>query len=222
MLFYPLYYFASRNPKRYGMLNKLRVLHSRICSFMAGIRFRYHYETTIDTNQHYIFCANHTSNLDIMILCILAHGKFHFMGKEELINNPVLRLFFNTIDVPVNRTSKISAFRAFKKVGENLEKGMSLLIFPEGGIHNDHYPPKLMEFKNGPFRLAIEKKVPIMPISIINAWDLIWDDGSKYGSRPGVCDIYVHKPIFTDNLELKADEALKAQVFDQIQSKLLS
>lgn len=222
MLFYPFYFLASKNPKWYGILNKLRVYHSRVCSFMAGIRFCYHFEIPLNTKQHLIFCANHTSNLDIMILCILAHGKFHFMGKEELKENPVLKIFFNTIDIPVNRNSKISAFRAFRKAGDNLDKGMSLLIFPEGGIHNDHYPPKLMEFKNGPFRLAIEKRVPILPISIINAWDLIWDDGSKYGSRPGICDIYVHKPIFTDNLDVKADEILKLLVYNQIQSKLLS
>lgn len=187
---------------------------------MAGIKFRFHYEEPIDINQHYIFCANHTSNLDIMILCILAHGNFHFMGKEELKNNPILKIFFNTIDIAVNRDSKISAFRAFKKAGDNLDKGMSLLIFPEGGIHMDHYPPILMEFKNGPFRLAIEKNVPILPISIRNAWELIWDDGAKYGSKPGICDIYIHKPIFTDHLDVKADESLKLQVFNQIQSKL--
>jgi 1-acyl-sn-glycerol-3-phosphate acyltransferase len=189
---------------------------------MAGIRFKFTFETLIDPKQHYIFCANHTSNLDIMILCILAHGRFHFMGKDELKSNPVLKIFFNTIDIAVNRESKMSAFRAFKRAGDNLAQGMSLLIFPEGGIEDDHYPPKLMEFKNGPFRLAIEKKVPILPISIINAWDLIWDDGSKLGSRPGTCDIYIHKPIFTDNYDLKQDELLKLEVFNRIQSKLLS
>jgi 1-acyl-sn-glycerol-3-phosphate acyltransferase len=222
ILFYPLYFLASRRPKWYDTLNKLRVYHSKVCSLMAGVRFRYQFETSIDTNQHYVFCANHTSSLDIMILCILAHGKFHFMGKEELKDNPVLKIFFNTIDIAVDRNSKMSAFRAFKRAAENLDKGMSLLIFPEGGIHNDHYPPKLMEFKNGPFRLAIEKRVPILPISIINAWELSWDDGAKYGSRPGICDIYVHKPIFTNNLELKADESLKSLVFNKIQSKILS
>jgi 1-acyl-sn-glycerol-3-phosphate acyltransferase len=188
---------------------------------MAGIRLKFKFETFIDPKQHYIFCANHTSNLDIMILCILAHGRFHFMGKDELRSNPILKIFFNTIDIAVNRESKMSAFRAFKRAGDNLAQGMSLLIFPEGGIQHIIYPPKLMEFKNGPFRLAIEKKVPILPISIINAWDLIWDDGSKFGSRPGTCDIYVHKPIFTDNYDIKQDELLKLEVFNQIQSKLL-
>ncbi len=222
ILFYPFYILAAKKPKWYGILNKLRVYHSVVCSLFGGIRFRFTFEQPLDANQNYIYCANHTSNLDIMIFCTLARGQFYFMGKEELINNPVLKIFFNTIDIAGNRESKMSAFRAFKRAGENLEKGMSLLIYPEGGIQNKHYPPRLMEFKNGPFRLAIEKNVPIVPVSIVNAWTLLWDDGSKYGSRPGICSIYIHKPIFTDQLDLKADEQLKDKVFSQIQSKLIT
>ncbi|WP_188626035.1 lysophospholipid acyltransferase family protein [Pedobacter quisquiliarum] len=221
ILFYPLYWLAARKPRWYGILNKLRVYHSKICSILAGVRFRFTFEVPLDPIQHYIYCANHTSNLDIMILCILAQGRFHFMGKAELENNPVLGIFFRTIDIAVNRESKISAFRAFKKAGDNLANGMSLLIFPEGGIQDEHYPPQLVPFKNGTFRLAIEKQVPVLPISIVNAWALSWDDGSKYGTRPGICDIYIHKPIFTEHLEIKQDDQLKLEVFNTINSKLV-
>ena len=141
------------------------------------------------------------------------------MGKDELLNNPVLGIFFKTIDISVNRDSKISAFRAFKKAGENLEKGMSLIIFPEGKI-DVHYPPKLGEFKNGPFRLAIDKNIPLVPVSITNVWKIIWDDGSQYGSKPGICDIYVHKPINTAVLAIDDADLLKGRVFQQIDSKL--
>lgn len=142
------------------------------------------------------------------------------MGKDELLNNPVLGIFFKTIDISVNRDSKISAFRAFKKAGENLEKGMSLVIFPEGKI-DDHYPPKLGEFKNGPFRLAIDKNIPLVPVSITNVWKINWDDGAKYGSKPGICDIYVHKPINTSELADVDSDILKEKVFQLIDSKLV-
>ena len=155
-----------------------------------------------------------------MIFCILGRGKYHFMGKDELLNNPVLGIFFKTIDISVNRDSKISAFKAFKKAGENLEKGMSLIIFPEGKI-DDHYPPKLGEFKNGPFRLAIDKDIPLVPVSIANVWQINWDDGAKYGSKPGICDIYVHKPIDTALLTDNDSDTLKEQVYKLIDSKLV-
>lgn len=220
VLFYPFYYFASRKPERYLMLNRSRKLNSYICSYLIGVFYDFEFEVPLEKDKTYIFCANHTSNLDIMILCILARGRFHFLGKQELLDNPVLKIFFQTIDVPVNRDSKMSAFRAFKKVGDNLEQGMSLIIFPEGKI-DDHYPPKLVPFKNGPFRLAIEKNIPIVPVSMSDVWKKMWDDGKKHGTRPGLCHIYVHQPISTKELNIDDSDLLKDRIFDLINSKLV-
>jgi len=141
------------------------------------------------------------------------------MGKEELLNNPLTGLFFNTIDIPVNRESKISAFRAFKKGEEYLRMGMSLVIFPEGKIP-DEYPPVLNSFKNGPFRLAIEHKIPIIPVTILDSWQKMWDDGSKYGSRPGICDICVHEPIETSALTIADIDDLRDRVYEIVNSEL--
>lgn len=220
LLLYPFYYIFSRKPEGYKTLNKLRKFNSLLCSFFTGIFFRLTYEEKLNSEQTYIYCANHSSNLDIMIFCVLASGKFHFMGKEELLSNPMFRVFFSTIDIPVNRENNRSAFRAFKRAGEDLEKGMSLVIFPEGKIDEEHYPPKLLPFKNGPFRLAIEKKTPLVPVTMCNVWKKMWDDGAKYGSSPGICDIYIHKAIPTENFGAKDTELLKMKVFEMINSKM--
>lgn len=219
-IFYPIYHFTARNPRFFGVLNKFRYLNSFFPSALSGVFYRFYFDEKLDKNQTYIYCANHTSILDIMIMCLLAKGKFHFMGKDELLNNPVLRIFFKTIDIAVNRDSKISSFKAFKKASQNLDKGMSLIIFPEGKI-DDHYPPKLHAFKNGPFRLAIEKKVPILPVTIPNVWKIMWDDGGKYGTKPGICDIYIHKPVHTEHLSVEDADDLKQDVYDKINSKLI-
>lgn len=219
LLFWPFYYFGTRKPNRYLFLNKLRSAHAFISTILSGVYFNFKFEQKLDDKKIYIYCANHTSNLDIVLFCLLAKGRYHFMGKEELTKNPVLGLFFRTIDIAVSRESKFSAFRAFKKAGENLENGMSLIIFPEGRI-DDAYPPILQEFKNGPFRLAIEKNIPIVPVSIINIWEIMWDSGFKYGTRPGVGEIYVHEPISTVTLATESADVLKEQVFNKINSKL--
>jgi len=218
-LFWPLYYLGTRNPKYYSLANKLRAIHAFISTTLAGVFIKFDFEEELNNKTTYIYCANHTSNLDIVIFCLLAKGRFHFMGKEELMRNPVLGVFFRTIDIAVSRESKISAFRAFKRAGENLEKGMSLIIFPEGKIA-DVYPPVLHEFKNGPFRLAIEKKIPIVPVSMVNIWRIMWDDGAKYGTCPGIGNVYVHKPIITTTLAVESADVLKDEVFKRINSKL--
>ncbi|WP_432710398.1 lysophospholipid acyltransferase family protein [Pedobacter sp.] len=222
ILFYPFYYLAASKPAFYPWLNKLRKFNSMCSSFFTGIYFRLSFEAPLEIDKTYIYCANHSSNLDIMAFCLLARGNFHFMGKEELLGNPVLKLFFNTIDIPVSRTNRLSAFRAFIKAGNNLEAGRSLIIFPEGGISTDNYPPSLLPFKNGPFRLAIEKKIPIVPVTLSNVWKKMWDDGEKYGSSPGICDIYIHKAVPTAHLTLEDTDELKEKVFELINSKLVT
>lgn len=141
------------------------------------------------------------------------------MGKHELLENPLLGIFFKSIDIPVNRDSKISSYKAFKQTAERLEQGMSVVIFPEGTISKD-YPPQLQEFKNGPFRLAIELKIPILPITSLDTWKVMWDDGRLYGSRPGICHIFVHKPIETADMTVEDADLLKDEVYRVIKQKL--
>jgi 1-acyl-sn-glycerol-3-phosphate acyltransferase len=219
VLFWPFYYWFTRHPRYYSILNKFRTVHSFTAAALSGIFFNFNLSEKLDPNQTYIFCANHTSNLDIIIFCILAKGRYHFMGKEELMKNPLLGIFFKTIDIAVSRESKISSFRAFKKAADNLESGMSLIIFPEGKI-DDAFPPILQGFKSGPFRLAIEKNIPIVPVSITNAWKIMWDDGMKYGTRPGIVNVVVHQPILTSILAPENDEVLKNEVYNRINSRL--
>jgi len=143
------------------------------------------------------------------------------MGKEELLKGFVTGLYFRTIDIPVNRNSKMSSFRAYKKATERMEKGMSTVIFPEGTI-SGNYPPRLVEFKNGPFRLAIEMQVPIIPVTALDTWKVLWDDGLKYGSNPGVCHIFVHKPIETAGMTVDDTDALRDKVYEIMYQKLQS
>lgn len=219
-LLWPIFYYLSRKPSRYRSMNALRRAWGFLSSALVGFFYKYEYEQPIDWSKTYIVCPNHTSNLDIAAMCILVNNNCSFMGKEELKDGLVTRLFFKSVDIPVNRDSKMSSYRAFKEAGERLKNGTSLIIFPEGKI-DDEYPPRLHEFKNGPFRLAIDLKIPIIPVSSANTWKMLWDDGTKYGTRPGICKFYVHKPIDTHNLTVDDADALKDEVYNIIQQRLV-
>ncbi|WP_317132978.1 lysophospholipid acyltransferase family protein [Mucilaginibacter rubeus] len=212
-ILWPFFYYFSRKPERYSTLNSFRRIWGLVSSAFVGIFYRFEYEQPIDWSKPYIICPNHTSNLDISAMCILIKSNCCFMGKQELEEGLVTGLFFRTVDIPVNRDSKMSSFRAFKKASEKLQEGISLIIFPEGGI-SDHYPPQLGSFKNGPFRLAIELKIPIIPVASANTWQILWDTGTKHGSRPGLCKFKVHKPIETAHMNIDDADALRDRVFD--------
>ncbi len=217
---YPAIFFFSRKPVKFHAMNRLRRYFSYLSSIFSGFIFRYTFEEKIDWSKNYIICANHTSNLDITAMILLAKRNYVFMGKEELLKNFITGIYFRTIDIPLKRDSMMSAFRAFKKAGENLKEGKHLVIFPEGMI-SESYPPVLQPFKNGPFKLAIENGVSILPVTIRNNWNLMWDDGKQHGSAPGICDICVHAPINTIEMAETDAEALKDRVYNIINDALI-
>ena len=215
----PLKYFSLKPKRYYGMI-KLRKFWAFLSSALAGIFYHFTFEKPVDWSRTYIICPNHFSNLDIPAMSILmGNTNCCFMGKENLLNNPITGVYFRTVDLTVNRESKISSFKAFKAAAERLKKGTNMILFPEGGT-SDIYPPVIGDFKSGPFRLAIELKIPIIPVTSLNTWKLFWDDGAKFGSRPGICDIYIHEPIETAHLTINDADKLKELVFNLIKNKL--
>ncbi|RYZ98356.1 MAG: 1-acyl-sn-glycerol-3-phosphate acyltransferase [Sphingobacteriaceae bacterium] len=220
-MLWPFLYYFSRKPERYKYMNRIRRIWGFTSSAVAGITYNIEFEQKIDWSNTYIICPNHTSNLDITAVSLVCKNNICFMGKEELLEGVVTRLFFRTVDIPVNRESKRSSFRAFTAAADRLKRGITMVIFPEGTI-SDIYPPELIAFKNGPFRLAIEHKIPIIPVSSPNTWQILWDDGLKYGSKPGVCNIFVHKPIETAHLSPDDSDMLKDMVHSIIKQKLES
>jgi len=217
-LLYPFLWYFSRKPSNYKYMNKIRRVWGFLSSACVGIFYKFTYEVPLDRKNPYIICPNHTSNLDITAMSLLVKNDCCFMGKEELTEGMVTSLFFRTADIPVNRESRMSSFRAFKKAMEKLQGGITMIIFPEGKIPDD-YPPQLHAFKNGPFRLAIEAGVPIVPVTSLNTWELLWDTGTKHGSKPGVCRVYVHKPIETRHLTVDDADNLRDEVYQTMKEK---
>jgi len=219
LLIFPFVYIYSRKPVNLKGLNRMRRILSQFTSSLSGIFFRFHYERPVDWSKTYIICANHTSNLDISTVILLAKRNFVFLGKDELLDNLVTKIYFKTIDIPINRKSKISSYRGFKRAEQYLKDGIHVVIFPEGLIGND-YPPLLHPFKLGPFRLAIEHNIPVLPVTIRDNWKLLWDDGSRFGSKPGISRIHVHEPIETGAMNITEAEELRDHVYNLIHAQL--
>lgn len=216
---YPLVYIFSRTPVNLHGMNFMRRVLSLASSKLSGISFKFNYEQSIDWSRPYVICANHTSNLDISTIILLVKRNFVFMGKDELLDNLVTRIYFQTIDIPINRESKISSYRGLKRAEEYLKKGLNVIIFPEGMIA-EAYPPVLNPFKMGPFKLAIEQNIAILPITIRDNWKILWDDGSKLGSKPGISNVFVHAPVETAGLVINDADELRTRVFHLINKYL--
>ncbi len=218
-LMYPLFYYNTRKESRYYRVARLRKIWCDIGFILGFYRYKTEFEVPVDFNQTMVIVTNHTSYLDTPVICTMISGNYHFMGKVELLKHPVLKLFFQTIDVPVDRASRIAGYRALKRVEENIKKGMSLILYPEGTMSKN--PPEMGEFKSGAFKLAVDTQVPILPVTFINNYKLMRGSGTKEGSRPGTMRAYFHAPIDTKGLSSAEDiEALTEKVFNIINSKL--
>jgi 1-acyl-sn-glycerol-3-phosphate acyltransferase len=151
--------------------------------------------------QPFVLCANHSSYLDIILIYRVLDDYFVMMGKGEIRTWPLFNRFFTTgMNILVDRESRIGSHKALEEAKVALDKGHNVVVFPEGGIP-DFITPKMRGFKNGAFKMAIEKQVPIVPMTYQTNWKLLEGDKVFTGrARPGVCRVIIHEPIKTKGL----------------------
>ncbi|MGQ0828756.1 MAG: lysophospholipid acyltransferase family protein [Bacteroidota bacterium] len=187
--------------------------------FVPGLILRVKWKTAKDhLPQPCVYCSNHVSYLDIISSYLVVPRYFVFMGKQELNKAPLFRIFFKEMNILVDRKSNVASHRAFLRAGTDMDKGHSVFLFPEGTISSDG---RLRGFKNGAFRLAIEKQVPIVPITFLNNWKMLQNGGYfKAIGKPGICKTVVHEPISTVGMTEKDLISLRTKVYDIIQKEL--
>ena len=165
----------------------------------------------------YVICANHFSILDIAVMGFLPIN-FLYVGKSELAKVPLFGYMFRKLHITVNRKSLKDRYLALEKAKKAADEGHSLVMFPEGGVLSED-PPNMARFKEGPFRVAIEKQIPIIPVTIPYNW-LILPDDKSYLLYPQTCYVVVHEPVQTKGLTLEDLPELKEQVYKIIDQEL--
>jgi 1-acyl-sn-glycerol-3-phosphate acyltransferase len=183
---------------------------------LVGIPVRFEYEVPLDRKGQFIFCANHFSFLDIAIMAGLPIP-FKFIGKRSITKAPVFGYMFRKLHITVDRSSMKSRARSVEESRAALNEGFSLTFFPEGGIVSNN-PPKMVLFKEGAFRLAVEENIPIVPVSLIDNYHILPDDGA-FLFRPRKSRVFVHAPIFPSDFNGDI-AALKEETKRLIASKL--
>ena len=220
ILLYPFFYTFLSKPEWYPKAFVLKRAWAKWILFITGIFVTVkNIEKLKKVNKPCIFCANHTSYLDIVLCYMLIPDYFTFMGKAELLKAPLFSIFFSSgMDIAVERKSRIGAHQAFLRAAAEIDKGHSMFMFPEGTISSDGV---MKPFKNGAFKLAIDKQVEVVPITFKNNWKILQNGGFfKSNGRPGILDIVVHEPISTKGTNELFLPHLKEQVYNVIAESL--
>jgi 1-acyl-sn-glycerol-3-phosphate acyltransferase len=214
---YPLFVILLAKKSWYPKAHALRRVWGSYIFYFGGMECQVEFEEKLTPNKTYIFVPNHSSYLDIPAFTVMMPGYFIFMAKAELLKVPLFRIFFKTIDIPVNRQSAIKAHRSLLEANKRLSEGISIVNFPEGTIPQS--APTLGRFKEGPFRLAIENEVDLVPITLPDNHLRLPDKG-KLEATPGKVRMFVHKPISTKGLLIADANRLKQEVYCIIEAKL--
>lgn len=163
-----------------------------------------------------MFVANHTSMTDIMLMLYATKNPFVFVGKMELAKIPLFGFFYKRTCILVDRDNPKSRREVFISAQQKLKQGLSVCIFPEGGVPDEAII--LDEFKDGAFRLAIEHKIPIASMT--------FHDNKKrfsytfFSGSPGRMRVKKHAIIPTGILEMEDKRMLRLQTREIILNEL--
>jgi 1-acyl-sn-glycerol-3-phosphate acyltransferase len=158
---------------------------------LAGVRVEVIGRDGFDHSRSYIFMTNHASNLDPPIEVPLIPRRTSVMVKKELFKTPILGTAMRMGDlVPVDRGNRDAGIEAVGAAKAVVGKGLNMIIYVEG---KRSFDGKLLPFKKGPFYLAMECGVPIIPMTIVGTHYAM--PKTRFAIRPGKVLVIFHDPI---------------------------
>ncbi len=184
-----------------GLVNRARrtaltvaaAISSELALASAGVSLEVEGQENLWLARPAVFVFNHQSQLDVIVLAALLRRDFTAVAKRELAKDPTFAAMGWIADVAyVDRTDKVGAREALAPALESLGSGTSLVIAPEG---TRSPTPRVLPFKKGAFHLAMQAQVPMGPLVIRNAGEIM--PAHSLILSPGTVQVRVLGPVPT-------------------------
>ncbi len=186
---------------------------ARLILWTSGVRIERTGAALPPATESAVFVANHGSFYDIPIIFAALPRQLRIMAKASLLYVPFIGWhLYRSGHVFVNRVNPGAGI--FKRMQRMARSGASLIVFPEGG-RNDGV---LGKFKGGIFLLAIEHRLPIVPITVVGNRTVMPKD--RLMVVPATVQVIVHDPIATASLGREDARALAARVEGLVRSSM--
>ncbi|HET8860097.1 lysophospholipid acyltransferase family protein [Marivirga sp.] len=217
VLLFPFFLLIIANKSWHKHCYVLNKVWASVALFLVGIRTEIEGKHRLSTAMQYVYCANHFSLLDIVSFGFAPHSVV-YVGKSSLAKIPLFGYMFRKLHVTVNRASPTNSYKALQIAIDKMGEERSLVMFPEGGILSKRIP-EMGRFKDGAFRAAITKQIPIVPVSLPDNWIILPDEKIPLITKRKMRMIY-HEPIPTSGLNMEDVSALKETVYEVIATDL--
>lgn len=189
---------------------------ARILAFAAPMKVRVDGRENIDPQQSYILVSNHQSQFDIFLLYGWLGIDFKWVMKQELRKVPGIGMACDRMGhIFIDRSDHAAAMSTLDDAKKKIVNGTSVMFFPEGTRSRDG---KLMRFKKGAFRMAVDLGLPILPLTVTGTRNVLPAGTSDL--LPGSARLIIHPPISVDGLTAKDCTHLSNRVRDVIASGL--
>ena len=214
----PFLVISILSEKGYPYFFKMARIWAKFILYGMGFYYKVKREQKLIKHKSYMIVANHTSMTDIMLTLAIIKNPFVFVGKKELVKIPLFGFFYKRTCILVDRNSSRSKNEVFKRAQSRLNQGLSICIFPEGGVPDDE-SVLLDEFKDGAFRLTIDHQIPIVPI--------VYPDNKErfsytfFSGSPGKMRVKVLPFVETSGLTSENRKELRDKVRQLIYKELL-
>ena len=217
LVMFPLLFLSVLKQKWYPFFFRLARIWAKIILIGMGYYWTIKRAEPLVKGQSYVFVANHTSMTDIMLMLVaFRNHPFVFIGKKELVKIPIFGFFYKRTCILVDRSSPESRKAVFIRAQNRIKQGSSICIFPEGGVPDESVV--LDRFKAGAFRLAINHKVPLVPLTFFDNKKRL--SYTFFSGGPGKMRVEVHPTISTKELSIDDTTELSKKVFKLISKAL--
>lgn len=213
-----LYFIGKSNPAfKISVCQKMVRGIFRAILWIAGADITVDGLENIPEDEAVLFVGNHQSYFDILATCIYIKRGVGYVAKKEMIKIPFLSLWMRGINcLFLDRDNIKEGLKTILKGVEELKKGYSMFIFPEGTRHSG---TQMLPFKEGSTKMAEKAKVPIVPVAITGTADL-FENNHGLKVTPAKVHVTFGEPIIASNLPKEERKFLGAHLQKQIETML--
>lgn len=167
---------------------------SRLCSAITPMFVKVVGRENLDKKKSYIIVCNHQSHFDIFVVYGWLMTDIKFVMKQELRKVPFIGWACEVIEfIYIDRSDNQKAIESLNNAKSKIVNGTSAIFFPEGTRSRDG---KIGKFKKGAFRMAMDLKLPILPVTINGTRKIL--PSHSFNLKPGTAEMIIHPAISTE------------------------
>ncbi|NNJ64321.1 MAG: 1-acyl-sn-glycerol-3-phosphate acyltransferase [Xanthomonadales bacterium] len=192
------------------------VTWARLAAFLTPIRVDVEGAENAQRQRSYIVASNHQSQYDILVIYGWLKLDLKWVMKKELRKIPGIGIGCEKAGhIFVERRNPKKAAQVINEALERLGDGIGILFFPEGTRSPDG---RLLPFKKGAFRTAIDSQFPLLPVTVVGTRDIL--PARSLALFPGRARLVIHPPIETTGKTVEDLDGLMAEAREVINSAL--